>query len=131
VGDWVAVLDASAIAVGDVVEVTCHGEDLLLYRTADSSLHAATAYCPHQKNYMPNGLPPGHGLDGLLHEDELLCPYHGWRFNAQGQCSHIPPGQRVPPAVRAGRTVLRRWDVREEEGRIKVRDPRASGSACR
>ena len=119
-GDWVAVLDASELGVGDVVEITCHDEDLLLYRTPDMSLHAVTAYCPHQKNYMPNGLPPGRGPEGLLEDDELLCPYHGWRFNSQGQCSHIPQGQRVPPVVRAGRAILRRWSVREERGRIEI-----------
>ena len=102
-GDWIDVLDAPELAVGEVVEVTCHDDDLLLFRTADGTCHAVTGYCPHQKNYMPNGLPPDAALRGLLREDELLCPYHGWRFNVQGQCSHIPPGQRVPPVVRAGR----------------------------
>ena len=118
--DWVEVIEAVVPGVGEVTEVSCRDEDLLLYRTSDGRLHAVTAYCPHQKNYMPNGLPPGPGLDGLLHEDELLCPYHGWRFNARGQCSYLPQGQRVPPAVRAGRPILRRWDVREEDGRIEI-----------
>ena len=118
--DWVAVLDASALGGGDVAEVTCRDEDLLLYRSADGSLHAVTAYCPHQRNYMPNGLPPGRGLEGLLEEGELRCPFHGWRFNAEGQCSHIPQGQRVPPVVRAGRPILRRCAVREEGGRIEI-----------
>ena len=119
-GDWVVILDAAELGAGDVVEIACRGEDLLLYRTSDNSLHAVTAYCPHQKNYMPNGLPPGRGLEGLLKEGELLCPYHGWRFNAEGQCSHIPQGQRVPQAVRAGRPILRRWEVRETPGGIEI-----------
>ena len=119
-GDWVAVCSTTEVPVGHVLEATCHGEDLLLYRTPDGTLNAVTAYCPHQKNYMPNGLPPGTELRELLRQEELQCPYHGWRFKATGQCSHIPPGQRVPPAVRAGRPLLRRRAVRETQGRVEI-----------
>jgi phenylpropionate dioxygenase-like ring-hydroxylating dioxygenase large terminal subunit len=118
--DWVEVIEAVVPGVGEVTEVSCRDEDLLLYRTSDGRLHAVTAYCPHLKNYMPNGLPPGSALSLLLHDNELHCPYHGWRFNTAGQCSHVPPGQRVHPAVRAGRPILRRWAVREENGRIGI-----------
>ena len=118
--DWVSVAESAALAVGGVVEISCRDEDLLLYRDADGNCHAVTAYCPHLKNYMPNGLIPGAGLEKLLTEDELQCPYHGWRFNAEGQCTHIPQGQRVPPVVRAGKPILRRWAVREAEGDIEI-----------
>jgi phenylpropionate dioxygenase-like ring-hydroxylating dioxygenase large terminal subunit len=120
VAGWIAVAESAALAVGGVVEISCRDEDLLLYRDADGNCHAVTAYCPHLKNYMPNGLIPGAGLEKLLTEDELQCPYHGWRFNAEGQCTHIPQGQRVPPVVRAGKPILRRWAVREAEGDIEI-----------
>ena len=118
--DWIGVINTSDLDVGEVVEITCHGEDLLLYRTPDGQCHAVTAYCPHLNNYMPNGLPPGTPPTELLKNDELHCPYHGWRFNTAGQCIGIPQGQRVPPAVRAGRPVLRRWAVREENGMLEI-----------
>ena len=117
---WIAVAESSALAPDGVLEVTCGDEDMLLFRDADGNCHAVTAYCPHLKNYMPNGLPPGTGLERLLHQGELQCPYHGWRFNADGQCVHIPEGQRIPPAVRSGRPILRRWAVREAEGHIEI-----------
>ncbi len=117
--DWIKVIEGD-LGSGEVVEVTCRDEDLLLYRTPNGNLHAVTAYCPHLKNYMPNGLPAGSALSELLHENELQCPFHGWRFNKAGQCSHVPPGQRVPPAVRAGRPILRRWEVRETQGGIEI-----------
>ena len=117
---WIAVAESSALAVGAVLEISCRDEDMLLYRDADGNCHTVTAYCPHLKNYMPNGLIPGAGLEKLLTEHELQCPYHGWRFNAEGQCTHIPQGQRVPPVVRAGKPILRRWAVREAEGDIEI-----------
>ncbi len=117
---WIAVAESSALAPDGVLELTCGDEDMLLFRDADGNCHAVTAYCPHLKNYMPNGLPSGTGLERLLHQGELQCPYHGWRFNADGQCVHIPEGQRIPPAVRSGRPILRRWAVREAEGHIEI-----------
>ena len=118
--DWLAVVDALSLEAGQVMEVTCRDEDLLLYRTQDGEVHALSAYCPHLNNYMPNGLPPGWGLEELLYQGELQCPYHGWRFNTEGQCVYLPQGQRVPPAVSAGASVLRRWAVREVEGRLEI-----------
>jgi phenylpropionate dioxygenase-like ring-hydroxylating dioxygenase large terminal subunit len=86
VDDWIGVINTSDLHAGDVVEITCHGQDLLLYRTPDGACHAVTAYCPHLNNYMPNGLPPGTPPAQLLQDDELHCPYHGWLFNVAGQC---------------------------------------------
>lgn len=36
---------------------------------------------------------------GRVRGDTLECPYHGWRFGAQGRCHHIPSQPEfVPPA---------------------------------
>ena len=40
--------------------------------------------------------------DGKLSGDCLACPYHGWQFNASGQCVHIPAlGADARPPKRA------------------------------
>jgi 3-ketosteroid 9alpha-monooxygenase subunit A len=120
VGQWHSIYKASKLQPGDVVEVTCSGDDLLLYRTESGDCLVVTAYCPHMNSYMPNGLPPESSIRGLLFGDELLCPFHGWRFDTQGRCSGLPAGQRVPPKVRAGHPVLRQWRVREQGGQIQI-----------
>jgi phenylpropionate dioxygenase-like ring-hydroxylating dioxygenase large terminal subunit len=101
-----ALYNSADLKSGQVVEVSHGEEDLLLWRDSDGNCHAVTAYCPHQRNYLPNGLPPGQELDALLREGELCCPYHGWRFNTEGQWAGFP--------------VLRRWHVREHEGQIQI-----------
>jgi 3-ketosteroid 9alpha-monooxygenase subunit A len=113
-------MPGAQLAPGQVVETTWRDEDLLLYRTQTGECVAITAYCPHMNNYMPNGLAPGTPLAALLVHDELCCPYHGWRFNGEGRCTHIPQGQRVPPAVSRGRAVARSWPVREQGRYIQI-----------
>jgi len=119
---WQDLTPSAALAPGEVVEINWQGEDLLLYRTAAGECQAIGAYCPHMGNYIPNGLVPGKSLSVLLEEGELRCPFHGWRFNGDGQCTHIPQGQRVPEAVRQGRAVARSWLVRERGQHIQIAD---------
>lgn len=117
---WRDILPAVKLARGDVVEVSLDDHDLLVYRTDQGELAALTAYCPHMGNYIPNGLAPGKPMASLLAVDELRCPYHGWRFNADGQCTHVPQGQRVPAAVQSGARVARSWKIREFGGQIQL-----------
>ena len=117
---WETLLSSAALAPGEVREISWQEDDLLLYRSADGRCHAITAYCPHMGNYIPNGLAPGKSLATLLENDELRCPFHGWRFNGDGQCTRIPQGQRVPPLVRQGKPIARSWRVREHKQQIQI-----------
>jgi 3-ketosteroid 9alpha-monooxygenase subunit A len=117
---WQNLIPSVALTAGEVMEISWRAEDLLLYRTSAGACHALSAYCPHMGNYLPNGLAPGKPLAALLEQDELRCPYHGWRFNGAGQCTHIPQGQPVPVAVRQGRAVARSWRVREHGHYIQI-----------
>jgi len=118
--EWENILPGAALECGQVVEISWKGEDLLLYRTAAGDCHVLNAYCPHMGNYMPNGLAAGQAVSALLRDAEIHCPFHGWHFDGQGRCTHIPAGQRVPPAVRAGHVIIPCWPVRESDGQIQI-----------
>lgn len=47
--------------------------------------------CPHRNAALS---------DGRLRGGDLECPYHGWRFAADGRCT-LTPGARQPAAARA------------------------------
>jgi vanillate O-demethylase monooxygenase subunit len=51
---------------------------------------------------------------------ELRCPYHGWRFNAAGQCTNIP-SLLDPPANKLEAAALDSYVVHERYGMIWVR----------
>lgn len=53
---------------------------IVLYKV-DSKLYAFIDKCPHR------GAPLS---SGIIKDKQLQCPYHGWQFNNQGQCQHVP-----------------------------------------
>ena len=118
--EWQRLLPSADLGCGQVLEITWRDDDILLFRNAAGQCRAITAYCPHMGNYIPNGLAAGLSINALLVDDELRCPFHGWRFNGAGLCTHIPPGQRVPTAVRSGRAIARAWPLRERGGYIEI-----------
>ncbi|MDM5198366.1 Rieske 2Fe-2S domain-containing protein [Fictibacillus enclensis] len=65
------------------------GRDVMLFRNKEGSAQAVYAYCPHR------------GADlslGCVRHGKLTCAYHGWEFNGEGNCLHIPsqPDKPVP-----------------------------------
>ena len=65
--------------------------ELVLWRQADGQPVAMADQCPHRGAR----LSLGQLVDGTLE-----CPYHGWRFDAQGQCVRIPAVPDFQPSDR-------------------------------
>lgn len=68
---------------------------VLIYRKADGSAVAMQDRCPHR--FAPLSL-------GKKIGDEVQCPYHALRFNADGRCTHSPHGDGTVPARACVRT---------------------------
>ncbi|NBF00895.1 Rieske 2Fe-2S domain-containing protein [Pseudomonas sp. Fl5BN2] len=60
---------------------TLHGVPLVLFRDAEGAPSVLPDRCPHR--FAP--LSAGRVRDG-----QIQCPYHGWRFDPQGRCTHLP-----------------------------------------
>lgn len=63
-----------------VRKVTLCNTPIALFRT-EEGLGALIDRCPH-RNYPLS--------EGRVHEGALECPYHGWRFGADGACEVVP-----------------------------------------
>ncbi|MFN3216175.1 MAG: Rieske 2Fe-2S domain-containing protein [Acidimicrobiales bacterium] len=73
---------------------TIFGEDYVAWRSPDGAVHAARDECPHRAARLSQG---------WLTDGCLVCPYHGWRFDGDGQCVEIPsadPSVPIPPRAR-------------------------------
>ena len=66
---------------GQPQRVRVLGEDLVIWRSLDGTPAFTQANCPHR----------GAGFFfGRTEESGLRCAYHGWKFDADGQCVDMP-----------------------------------------
>ncbi len=75
------------VAVGEVKPTYAFGRHLVLWRDEEGAAHLNDAFCPHL------GAHIGHG--GKVVGCELACPFHGWRFDADGHNTLIPYSTRT------------------------------------
>ncbi len=74
------------------LRVTLLDVDLVLYRS-EGNARAALDQCPHRGARLSMG---------RMAADEIVCPYHGLRFDGSGACTAIPsqPGARPAEKLR-------------------------------
>lgn len=86
------------------VRRTMLGEDLVVWRTADGGKPAAMKdLCIHRGAALSGGTVEGNGI---------VCPYHGWRYAADGACTRIPSLPEGAPIPKKARAIA--YKVREE-----------------
>lgn len=78
------------------VKIRMLGRDFVLYRDTRGQAHCLSNVCCHRGASL---------AQGKCHDDDTLaCPFHGWRFNGDGQCTQVPsaaqPGVDVPAMAR-------------------------------
>jgi 5,5'-dehydrodivanillate O-demethylase oxygenase subunit len=88
---WQPVGVAIELEKEPVQQVRIFGEDLTLYRSESGEYGLITDRCPHRCMSMAYGIPDERGL---------RCAYHGWLFNAAGDCLEQPFEDRTHPEAR-------------------------------
>ena len=57
------------------------GEQIVVWRDGQGTAHAFRDLCIHRGTALSLGSVTG---------DEIVCPYHGWRYAVDGRCTAIP-----------------------------------------
>jgi nitrite reductase/ring-hydroxylating ferredoxin subunit len=79
---WVpAMLSSEVTAAGDPLRVMLLGEKLIGFRDGEGKVGLLADACPHRGASLFFGRNDGCGL---------RCVYHGWQFDAQGNCIDMP-----------------------------------------
>lgn len=78
---WYFAVASSQLKSGKMLSKTMLGEPILIGRDQDGKAFALKDICPHQA--VP--LSDGH-FDGK----EVMCCFHGWKFDTSGSCTSIP-----------------------------------------
>jgi nitrite reductase/ring-hydroxylating ferredoxin subunit len=97
IAGWHPVALADGIAPATSAGTRLFGRELVVWRDDAGQSQVWEDRCPHR----------GMRLSfGFVREGRLACLYHGWQFDAAGQCRRIPahPDLRVPATIRT--TVL-------------------------
>lgn len=104
---WFCVASSKELPLGRVLPLHYFGKDLVLFRTENGKPHLLDAHCPHLGTHL--------GYGGKVQGNAIQCPFHGWQFNSNGYCVHIPYASNVPP-----KTQINIWPIREVNGVIVV-----------
>lgn len=78
---WWPVALSEELTPDSLRRVRLLGEDFVLYRLSNGSVHLLEDRCPHR----------GVALSyGMLEPQGVRCPYHGWLFDGSGACLEQP-----------------------------------------
>lgn len=128
---WFQIGWSRDLAVGQVEPLHYFDNELVMYRGESGTVHVLDAYCPHLGAHL--GMHSGNHLvggeiipsqqvarrgldsesDGFVLGDDIVCPWHGWRFSCEGSCVDIPYSTRVNRAVK-----IPTWHAAEQSGLI-------------
>lgn len=81
---WYFVSTREAVRKAKLIRKTWMGENVIVWSDDSGRVCVADAYCPHL------GADLGPAAGGRVCEGRLVCPFHGYEFDATGQCVATP-----------------------------------------
>lgn len=83
---WFQVAWSADVEAGAVLPLRYFDQDLVLFRTEAGAPAVLSAYCPHFGAHM--------GYGGTVSGDCIVCPFHAWQWDGEGQNTCIPYSSR-------------------------------------
>jgi 5,5'-dehydrodivanillate O-demethylase len=78
---WQPVSEAAGLPPGHARPIRIMSEDFTLYRGEDGAPHVVAPRCAHRGTQLSTGWVEGDCVRGF---------YHGWKYDASGQCVEMP-----------------------------------------
>ncbi|MBT3703189.1 MAG: Rieske (2Fe-2S) protein [Alphaproteobacteria bacterium] len=106
--NWIPVSGSGDLAAASARAVVLPDHDVVIWRTKTGAVHAWENRCPHRGMRMSFG---------QVRDEKLVCRYHGWGFDEEGQCQNIPasPNAAAPPTA-----CIKTWSCTEKDNLIWV-----------
>jgi len=102
---WFGIAMSADLKPGDVRPLSVFGKELVMFRGTDGLVNVLDAYCSHLGAHL------GHG--GRVAGNDIVCPFHAWKFNGEGECVNVAYSQEIPCG-----TAINKWQVRDRNGFI-------------
>lgn len=78
---WYAAWDSKEFKTGKITSGERFGIQMVGWRTQTGKIALLKDLCPHRSAKLSLG---------VLKDDQLACPFHGFQFNSEGKCTLIP-----------------------------------------
>ncbi|KND60779.1 hypothetical protein BVER_00755c [Candidatus Burkholderia verschuerenii] len=91
-GEWLPVCNSDDVPADGARGFTVADERIVVWRDSLGVAHVWRDYCPHRGAQLSLG---------SVERDRIVCPYHGWSYDIEGQCLHIPSNPSLRPSKRA------------------------------
>ena len=104
---WMPVATVTQLHAHPTRAVKLLGESLVLYRDRSGNYGLIQDACAHRNTNMLWGIPEDNGL---------RCPYHGWLYDATGQCLEQPA--EAPDSVFKHKVKIKAYPVEELGGML-------------
>ena len=104
---WYMVAYSDELAEDAIKALPYLGQELIAFRGPDGRVTVLDGTCPH----LGASLAAGGTCEGGV----VRCPFHGWRYDASGQCVEVPYSDRIPADAH-----IRSHPVLERNGMIFV-----------
>jgi 3-ketosteroid 9alpha-monooxygenase subunit A len=102
---WYHISWSTDLEPGGVMPLRFFGNNYVLYRGDDGKATLLDAHCPHLGAHL--------GYGGRVEGNDIVCPFHAWRFASSGRCNDVPYASRIPP-----RAAVRAYPVQEHSSMI-------------
>jgi phenylpropionate dioxygenase-like ring-hydroxylating dioxygenase large terminal subunit len=89
---WFVLAFSDEIAAGAAVPLRYFGRDLVAFRGEDGRVRVLEAHCAHMGAHL--------GVGGKVVGCAIQCPFHGWRYDGEGNCVEIPYAKKIPPKAK-------------------------------
>ena len=81
---WFFAASRREVEQSGLIQKQWFGRDIVVWSNEQGRIGAAESWCPH----LGSSLGPDAG--GQVCNGRLVCPFHGFEFDAAGQCVHTP-----------------------------------------
>src|SRR5438309_628106 len=106
---WHPIAATAQLQENPVRKVRILGEDLTLYKDDSGSYGLIGEKCAHRRVDLLFGIPTENGL---------RCPYHGWVYDATGQCTEMPYDEAEGNSAFKEKIKIKGYNVQELKGVI-------------
>ncbi|MDX1269765.1 MAG: Rieske 2Fe-2S domain-containing protein, partial [Oceanisphaera sp.] len=90
---WFGIAHSDELQPGDIKSLRYFGRELVLFRGEDGAVALVNAFCPHLGAHLGQGQVSG---------EHIVCPFHAWEFDAEGQVANIPYCEQMPGRAKEG-----------------------------